>query len=138
MAFGGFNQQSNSAPMSDINVTPMVDLMLVLVIIFMITAPLLTHSVPIQLPVTGTSATPEQPDTITISLNKEGELFWNNTPLPADALTQKLATVTAAIPPPEVHIRADRETRYQKIAELMTTLQQSGVQKVGFVSQLTD
>ncbi|NDB69849.1 MAG: biopolymer transporter ExbD, partial [Methylocystaceae bacterium] len=78
MSFGGFDQQGANAPMSEINVTPMVDVMLVLLIIFIITAPLLTHSIRVDLPTAESTASPEKPDIITLSLNREGSLFWND------------------------------------------------------------
>jgi biopolymer transport protein ExbD len=134
MSFGSFDQQAH-APMSEINTTPLVDVMLVLLIIFIITAPLLTHSVRLDLPVAGSSATPEKPDIITLSLNREGALFWNNAPISENDLSAKLAEAGNRKPQPELHLRADRETRYQKIAEIMTAAQKSGIQKLGFVSQ---
>jgi len=78
MAFGGFNENNNQAPMAEINVTPMVDVMLVLLVIFIITAPLFTHAVKLDLPNAQSTAAPEKPETITLAINAEGRLFWNN------------------------------------------------------------
>jgi biopolymer transport protein ExbD len=134
VSFGGFDQQTH-APMSEINTTPLVDVMLVLLIIFIITAPLLTHSIRIDLPVAGSTATPEKPDIITLSLNREGQLFWNDAPVSDSDLPLRLAEAGQKKPQPELHLRADRDTRYQRIAEIMTTAQKAGIQKLGFVSQ---
>lgn len=135
MSFGGFDQQGANAPMSEINVTPMVDVMLVLLIIFIITAPLLTHSIRVDLPTAGSTASPEKPDIITLSLNREGSLFWNDKAVSESDLPGRLAEAGERKPQPELHLRADRDTRYQKIAEIMATAQKAGIQKLGFVSQ---
>jgi len=135
MSFGGFNQHGSHTPMSEINVTPMVDVMLVLLIIFIMTAPLLTHSIRIDLPTAGSTVSPEKPDIITLSLDHEGRLFWNDTAISEADLPQRLAEASEREPKPELHLRADRDTRYQKIATIMTTAQKAGIQKLGFVSQ---
>jgi biopolymer transport protein ExbD len=134
MSFGAFDQQAGPAPMNEINTTPLVDVMLVLLIIFIITAPLLTHTVRVDLPKAGASTTAEKPDVITISLNREGKLFWNDAPVSDTELPTRLAAAGNRKPQPELHLRADRDTRYQKIAEIMATAQKAGIQKLGFVS----
>lgn len=135
MSFGAFDQQGAPAPMSEINTTPLVDVMLVLLIIFIITAPLLTHSIRVDLPATAGTSQPEKPDIVTLSLNAEGRLFWNDAPVDDAQLPQKLEAAAARKPQPEIHLRADRDTRYQKIAEIMSSAQKAGLQKLGFVSQ---
>ncbi|TVT49639.1 MAG: biopolymer transporter ExbD [Denitromonas halophila] len=134
MAFGGFDNSGQSAPMSEINTTPLVDVMLVLLIIFMITAPLLTHSVKIDLPTASSAPTVETPDAITLSLDAEGQLFWNNDPMPKEALAPRMADIAALDPQPELHLRADKDTRYEAIAELMAAARVAGVVKLGFVT----
>lgn len=138
MSFGGFDRDGVNAPMSEINVTPMVDVMLVLLIIFIITAPLLTHSIRVDLPTAGSAASPEKPDIVTISLNHEGNLFWNDVAVSDTDLSARLAEAGARKPQPELHLRADRDTRYQRIAEIMASAQKAGLQKLGFVSQPED
>jgi len=133
MNFGGFDPQGHT-PMSEINTTPLVDVMLVLLIIFIVTAPLLTHSIRVDLPTAGSAITPEKPDTITLSLNHEGRLFWNNEPIQESDLSQRLTEVSARKPQPELHLRADRDTRYQRITEIMNAAKNAGVEKLGFVS----
>ena len=135
MAFGGFDRGGGSPPMADINTTPLVDVMLVLLVIFIITAPLLTHAIKLDLPSAEAPATNEKPETITISINGRSELFWNNEPVADVAtLTQRFVSVSQKQPTPELHLRADRETRYQTIAEVMAAAQQSGLSKIGFVT----
>ena len=113
----------------------MVDIMLVLLVIFIITAPLLTHSVKIDLPKTGSQPMPEKPDIISLSINKEDKLFWNDEPLAKPELAAKLAEIAKKDPQPELHLRADKETRYQILAEIMTQAQNAGVTKLGFMSE---
>jgi biopolymer transport protein ExbD len=135
MAFGGFEQPGNNAPMSEINTTPLVDVMLVLLIIFMITAPLLTHAVKIDLPQASSQPSDDKPQNISLALRSDGQLFWNDQPLAAAELPARLAEVASRQPQPELHLRADRETRYQKIAEVMSAARQAGIQKMGFVTR---
>ncbi|MEK9776916.1 MAG: biopolymer transporter ExbD, partial [Quisquiliibacterium sp.] len=121
MAFGGFEQHGGGQPMAEINTTPLVDVMLVLLVIFIITAPLIAHSIKLDLPVAQAPATPSTPETITLSINASGTLFWNQDQLANDAdLRERLVAAAASRPQPELHLRADRETRYQRIAEVMS------------------
>jgi biopolymer transport protein ExbD len=134
MAFGGFGNGESHQPMSEINTTPLVDVMLVLLIIFMITAPLLTHSVKIDLPTASNEPTQAQPDAITVSLDASGQLFWNQEPIDEAALEQRLSSAATQTPQPEMHLRADRNTRYEAIARLMAHARQAGIEKLGFVT----
>jgi biopolymer transport protein ExbD len=134
MAFGGFEQQGGNAPMSEINTTPLVDVMLVLLIIFMITAPLLTHAVKIDLPQASSQPSQDKPGNISLALGGDGRLFWNDQPLAEAELPTRLAEAAARQPQPELHLRADRDTRYEKIAALMSAARQAGIQKMGFVT----
>lgn len=124
-----------SQPMAEINTTPMVDIMLVLLVIFIITAPLLTHSVKIDLPQTNGKPQPEKPEIISLSLNKEDKLYWNDAPISKAELPLKLAEIAKMDLQPELHLRADKETRYQILAEVMTEAQSAGVTKLGFISK---
>ncbi|QID19711.1 biopolymer transporter ExbD [Nitrogeniibacter mangrovi] len=134
MAFGGFGNEDQHAPMSEINTTPLVDVMLVLLIIFMITAPLLTHSVKIDLPSASNQPTEAKPDAITVSLDETGQLFWDDQPISEDELVQRLDTAATRTPQPEMHLRADRNTRYEAIARLMAEARQAGIEKLGFIT----
>jgi biopolymer transport protein ExbD len=134
MAFGGFNDNKQQAPMADINVTPMVDVMLVLLVIFIITAPLFTHAIKLDLPNAQSPAAPEKPETIALSINGEGTIFWNNDPIQQKDLDARLAMVAQQKPQPELQLRADKSTRYEVIAQVMSAAQTNGLTKMGFVT----
>jgi biopolymer transport protein ExbD len=134
MAFGGFEQQGGHAPMSEINMVPLIDVMLVLLIIFMITAPLLTHAVKIDLPSASSQLSDEIPETVSLALDAGGQLFWNDQPLAEADLAGRLQAAAVQQPQPEVHLRADRETRYQKLAEVMSAAREAGIRKIGFIT----
>lgn len=134
MAFGGFNDNKQNAPMSDINVTPMVDVMLVLLVIFIITAPLFTHAIKLDLPNAPAAAAPEKPETISLSINSEGKVFWNNEPVESADLGPRLAQAAQQDPQPELQLRADKATRYEVIAQVMSAAQTNGMTKIGFVT----
>lgn len=134
MAFGGFSQEGRGAPMSEINMVPLIDVMLVLLIVFMITAPLLTHSVGVDLP--NATSQPASGDTprITLAIDARGELYWNDGAIAPDTLEARLADAARQTPQPELHLRADRDTRYQALATLMAQAQRAGIRTVGFVT----
>jgi biopolymer transport protein ExbD len=134
MAFGSFDNAGGSQPMSEINVTPLVDVMLVLVIIFIVTAPLLTHGIKIELPKASSTVNPEQPDTVTLSIDAEGQAFWNDQAIRAEDLPRVMAEAARQDPQPELHLRADRNTRYQQLAEVMSQARNAGLTKLGFVT----
>jgi biopolymer transport protein ExbD len=131
---GSFNAESVNRPMSEINVTPLVDVMLVLLIVFIVTAPLFTHSIKIDLPRAQTEVNQDKPDTMTLAIDGEGRFFWNNQPLDRGTLFQRLHDAAERKPQPELHIRADRETRYQVLADVMAEAQRVKLQRLGFVT----
>jgi biopolymer transport protein ExbD len=131
----GGGTTSHTAPMSEINTTPLVDVMLVLLVIFIITAPLLTHAVKIDLPQASSQPLPEKPEIISVSIDGTGKMYWNDTPMVEGELRVKLQQIAKQEPQPELHIRADKETRYQILAEVMADAQNAGVTKLGFVSE---
>lgn len=133
----GIGSANHTAPMSEINTTPLVDVMLVLLVIFIITAPLLTHAVKIDLPQATSQPSPEKPEVISVSIDGTGKMYWNDVPMVQGELKLKLQQIAKQEPQPELHIRADRETRYQILAEVMADAQNSGVTKLGFVSEPT-
>jgi len=130
-----FSTGEYAQPMSEINTTPLVDVMLVLLVIFIITAPLLTHAVKIDLPQATSQAVVEKPEIVSIAINESGALFWNDMPLVQGELKQRLIQVAAQTPQPELHIRADQATRYQILAEVMADAQNAGVTKLAFMSE---
>jgi biopolymer transport protein ExbD len=134
---GLFNQGSaqHSQSMSEINTTPLVDVMLVLLVIFIITAPLLTHAVKIDLPQASSQLLPEQPKVISIAIDGAGNLYWNDEIVKKYALQANIYAASRAFPQPELQIRADKETRYQLLAEIMADAQNAGITKLGFLSE---
>ena len=129
-----FNSDGQSNLMSEINTTPLVDVMLVLLVIFIITAPLLTHAVKIDLPQASSQPIEQKPEIISIAVNGTGQMYWNDTPVVEGELAVKLHQAARAEPQPELHIRADKETRYQILAKIMADAQNAGIKKLGFVS----
>jgi biopolymer transport protein ExbD len=121
--------------MSEINTTPLVDVMLVLLVIFIITAPLLTHAVKIDLPQASSQPLPEKPEVVSISIDSAGKMYWNDAVIVPGELKIKLQEIAGKKPQPELNIRADKETRYQVLAEVMADAQNVGISKLGFVSE---
>ena len=134
MAFGSFNPQRQASMMSDINVTPMVDVMLVLLIIFIITAPMLTHSVKLDLPQAQASASVQQADTVSIAIDGKGIVYWNDEAVGEDGLGDLMADAALLDPQPELQLRADKNTRYEVLAQIMAAAQSRGLTKLGFVT----
>jgi biopolymer transport protein ExbD len=133
MAFS--NNSSGGGPMADINVTPLVDVMLVLLIIFMITAPLMTHKVKVELPkATLNEIEKNKVPPVTVAVKANGEVYWNDVKVSKDELEAKLDAIIPLDPQPQVDIRADRTTKYRIIDDTVTTIRLRGVRKVGFVS----
>ena len=121
--------------LSDINTTPLVDVMLVLLIVFMITIPVITQTVPVDLPEVSNEATKTKPENINISVNKEGQVFWNQVLVSSnDDLLTRLEGVATMQPQPEVHIRADQQTRYENVGRVIVDAQRKGIMKVGFIT----
>lgn len=137
-SFGSFSGETNRSLNSEINMVPLIDVMLVLLIVFMITAPLLTHSVKIDLPQAASQATENKPEVVALSINEAGQLFWNNEPIDDATLPVRLGAAAAQTPQPELHLHADRETRYQKLAEVMSLAREAGVEKMGFITMPGD
>ncbi len=130
-----FSSNSNGGPMADINVTPLVDVMLVLLIIFMITAPLMAHKVKVKLPLATLNAKPEIiVPPVTVAIKANGDVFWNDQPMTDALLEQNLSIALARDPQPQVDIRADNNTKYSLIQKTVRTIRLSGMRKVGFVS----
>jgi biopolymer transport protein ExbD len=121
---------------SAINTTPLVDVMLVLLIIFLITIPVVVNTVPVKLPSETNQARVTKPENINISVNKDGDIFWNEQLLPGtDALFDKLKAVAVIVPQPEVHIRGDQLARYEFVGRVVFTCQRAGILKIGFITE---
>jgi biopolymer transport protein ExbD len=136
MSFGGFNDNKQPAPMADINVTPMVDVMLVLLVIFILAAPLFTQSIKLDLPAAPATPTPAEPSTISLSINGNGEIFWDQTPVTQSEMNQRFIVASKQQPQPQLQLRADKSTRYEIIAQVMGAAQSNGLTKLGFVTEV--
>jgi biopolymer transport protein ExbD len=136
MSFGAFNHHRQPGPMSDINVTPMVDVMLVLLVIFILGAPIFTSAVKLDLPKADAPATARQAEAVkvTLAIDGKGKIFWANEPLEQPALEARLAEAAKQDPQPELQLRADKDTRYEVVAQVMAAAQINGLTKLGFVT----
>jgi biopolymer transport protein ExbD len=138
MAMGSFNSQQNQMPTAEINMTPLVDVMLVLLIIFIITAPLMTHSVPVDLPRAASTPTPEKPMTLQVAINAENRIFIGSEGVDRGTLEERFKAAVAKDANVEMHLKADRSTRYETVAETMSAARRAGLTKIGFVTQPGD
>ena len=121
---------------STINTTPLVDVMLVLLIIFLITIPAIVQNVPVVLPAERNIVTQTKPENIVISINKDGDIFWNQQLMAdTDALFEKLKVEAVKIPQPEVHIRGDENARYESVGKVVYTMQRASIMKIGFITE---
>lgn len=134
MAFGSFQDTQNNAPMAEINTTPLVDVMLVLLVIFIITAPLMTSAIPLDLPTAASKPVETRPETIQLAIDAKGAFFWNAKPVDADTLRKRMQEASGRSPQPEIHLRADKLTQYESIATVLGLAQETGLSKVGFVT----
>src|SRR5579862_4589045 len=126
--------EDEAEAMSDINVTPLVDVMLVLLIIFIITIRVIVQQVPVQLPKATNLPTQTKPENIIIAVDKQGEIYWNTDPVKSiEDLRARLRNVVRQEPQPEVHIRGDANVRYQFVGQVLVTTQQIGIRKVAFI-----
>jgi len=132
-----FSSGGGSGVMAEINVTPLVDVMLVLLIIFMITAPLAAHKIKIELPLASLAKPPDDAGSqpITLSVKENGELFWNDEPITEATLQAQLRVAAQRTPQPELQIRADRDTEYQLVSSVMSDAKAAGMVKLGFITQ---
>ncbi len=132
MAFG--TQDDADEVMNEINMTPLVDVMLVLLIIFIITVPVMKHAVPVDLPRASAERENVKPETIRLSVTADGKYHWNETDISDAELEPRLKAEAAKDPQPDLHIRGDKEVRYERVAQVMAAAQRAGVRKIGFVT----
>ena len=129
-------EEGDQEVMAAINTTPLVDVMLVLLIIFLITIPVVIPQVPMELPKERNVPTQTKPENITISINKDGDLFWGMEYVSSNkALFERLKTVAVMNPQPEVHVRADENTRYEFVGRVVATCQRAAILKIGFITE---
>ena len=133
MAFG--TQDDADEVMNEINMTPLVDVMLVLLIIFIITIPVMKHSVNVDLPQATNQPENIKPQTVNLSIDAQGQYHWNEQPIADDALVAQLQAEAAKDPQPDLHIRGDKNVRYERVAQAMAAAQRAGVRKIGFVTE---
>ena len=134
MSVGGAGDEEEV--ISTINTTPLVDVMLVLLIIFLITIPVVIQQVPVSLPKERNVPTQTKPENIIIAVNKDGDIFWGSEPVPSTAaLFERLKPVAIMQPQPEVHVRADEETRYEFVGRVVATCQRAAIMKIGFITE---
>ena len=134
MAFGNFDSRRHQGPMAEINVVPLVDVMLVLLVIFIITAPLLTHSVKIDLPKASSNPNITKPEHVQIGIRQDGRLFWNGEQAEKADLQKRMSQAATLDPQPEIHIRADRLVHYENVAQVMSMAGKAGLKRIGFVT----
>jgi len=134
MAFS--SEYDDDEVMSEINMTPLVDVMLVLLIIFMLTVPILTQSVDIELPQTSGELAEPPAEAVTLAVNAGGQVFWNEEQLNKETLAMRLSNAAAQSPQPPIHIHGDRASRYEHVAEVMARAQEAGLTKLGFVIEV--
>ena len=137
MTFGRLERTQVAQPMSEINVTPLVDVMLVLVVIFIITAPLLASAIRLDLPKSDAASAVDTPRFVTLVVDKSGQAFLNDKPLPLDELARSLMQAASQNPDTEVQLRADVAVPYGKVVEVMGVAQKAGLSRIGFVAEPT-
>jgi biopolymer transport protein ExbD len=134
MAFASLESGDDDAPLTEINMVPLIDVMLVLLIIFMVTAPLFTHAVKVDLPKAASSANLTKPDNIQLAIDAGSQIFWNGEAVDAAQLGERLKLAGAQQPQPELHIRAERTATYERVAQVMSEAARHGLTRIGFVT----
>ncbi|MCM2295458.1 biopolymer transporter ExbD [Rhodoferax sp.] len=134
MPFGRLDRSLGAQPMSDINMTPLIDVMLVLVVIFIITAPLLASSIKLDLPTTEAARAGDAPQSVTVIVDASGQVFWQDQAVAMDVLVRQLQQSAQANPQTEVLLRADKTVAYGRIVEVMGAAQSAGLNRIGFVA----
>jgi biopolymer transport protein ExbD len=136
MAFGNEPIGEDEAPpMAEINMTPLVDVMLVLLIVFMITLPVMQHAVKVELPQASSQKNDVKPESINLTISAKGQVFWNNSAIDMDTLTVYAQKAAQKSPQPEIQLRADKNVRYESVAQVLSTAKRSGLTKIGFVTE---
>ncbi|WP_233850477.1 ExbD/TolR family protein [Paraburkholderia sp. HD33-4] len=135
MAMSPFAGDDDDGLMNEINMTPLVDVMLVLLIVFMVTIPVIRHAVKIDLPHASSQKEDTKPAQVTVSVDADGDVLWDGTKVDDAALAAKIAAAAQASPQPELHLDADRKVPYEKVAQVMSAAQAGGLTKIGFVTQ---
>jgi biopolymer transport protein ExbD/biopolymer transport protein TolR len=135
MAFGRLERNPGAQPMSDINMTPLIDVMLVLLVIFMITAPLMTSSLKLDLPRTDAAQASDTPLFVSVALDRDGRTVWGDEAVDATTFAERVAAAARRNPQTEVQLRADKAVPYGRVAELIGVVQKAGLTRIGFVAE---
>ena len=134
MAFGGLSENRSSRPVAEINMIPLIDVKLVLLVIFMVTAPLLTHAVKVDLPKASSTVNVLQRDSIHLSIDRAGRVFWNGEAVVESDWRARMRQAADQDPQPELHINADGDIAYRRVMEVMSDAARAGLTRIGFVS----
>ncbi|OYX27208.1 MAG: biopolymer transporter ExbD [Hydrogenophilales bacterium 32-62-9] len=134
MAFGGLTNDGGDGDNAEINMIPLIDVMLVLLVIFIITAPLMTHAVKVDLPQASSQPNEVKPETINLSIKADGSVYWNAEAVDAAAWQARMDAAAQRSPQPEIHLRADGELAYKHVAQIMADAAKAGLGKLGFVT----
>ena len=134
MAFGSFDRKSSSQPMAEINMVPLIDVALVLLVIFIVTAPLLTNAVKLDLPKATSAADIQKPEKVEFAIDASGALFWNGKPITREEAARRFIQKGEKRPQPEIYLRADQNVAYRYVAEMLADASKAGLSKVAFVS----
>jgi len=135
MAFGGFSQEGQHRPLAEINVIPLVDVMLVLLVIFIVTAPLLTHAVKLDLPRASSSPEATKPDVLQVSIDARGTVHWDGQTMDRDGWRARMKEASMRKPVPEIRLRADGAVPYRDVAAFMSDAANAGLDRIGFVTE---
>ncbi|WP_374317022.1 ExbD/TolR family protein [Aquabacterium sp.] len=135
MAFASFDNKNGGAPLSEINMVPLIDVMLVLLVIFIVTAPLLSHSVKLELPKASATVETTKAEKIEFSIDADGVRYWNGQAMTREEAAQHFAAEGAKANQPEIHLRADQAVAYKAVAETLADASKAGLTKIGFVTQ---
>jgi len=138
MAFGGFSKSQTTQPMAEINMIPLIDVMLVLLVIFIITAPMLTHAVKVELPKASSTPEEQKPEVIRLTIDAAGMVYWNDQKLEKSDWQTRMAEAAKAPIQPELRIRADGGSAYRNVAVVMSDAASAGLTKIGFVTDPND
>jgi biopolymer transport protein ExbD len=136
MAFGSISDDHDeSGDLAEINMIPLIDVMLVLLVIFIVTAPLLTHAIKVELPKASSTPNLPPPDQVQLVIDAGSQIYWNGAPVAATELAERLRTAAAMTPQPELQLRAAGTTPYEKVAEVMSASARAGLSRIGFVTE---
>ena len=135
MAFGSLDRKTSSQPMAEINMVPLIDVMLVLLVIFIVTAPLLTQAVKLELPKASSQPNVDKVEKIEFAIDASGALFWNGEPVERSEAAKRFVAESQKQPQPEIHLRADQSVPYRSVAQTLADASKAGLTKVGFISE---